>query len=487
MSSITIVGRVYELKKLNKALHSSKAEFLAVYGRRRVGKTYLIRNFFTDKNCIFFHTTGIKKASPLIQRSEFARELSAKFLNNAILLKAAPSWLNAFEQLTAGFELHKGKKIVLFFDEFPWMADKNGLLLQALDYYWNRFWVNMPNIKLIICGSPASWIIKKIINNRGGLHNRLTMRLLIEPFTLSETKDFLKFNKINYDNKQILDLYMCIGGIPYYLSMVEKGLSAIQNINQMCFQKNGSLLDEFKNLFSSLFSNYKMHVQLIHIIAKNREGVSRQEIEALINVKGGRLTTWLEELEQTGFIISFIPWGKTKKGIYFKIIDEYTLFYLNWIHPSSNSRISQQLNSKYWEAVSTSSAWIAWSGYAFESICFKHLEKIRKALKISDGASLGSWRHVALKNNNDMSGAQIDLIFDRNDGIVHLCEIKYSKTLFKITKEYAKNLQNKLEVYKKVTQTNKQFFISMITTFGLSPSMYSDELIDSEATLNDLF
>ncbi len=489
MSKQAIVGREYERKKLDKAFDSKKAEFIAVYGRRRVGKTYLIRNFFLQKNCVFFQNTGIQKMHSSQQIAQFTQEIERAFYGKGITLQMQRNWMDVFRLLTHTMENQgEEKKIVLFFDEFPWMATQKGKLLQALEYYWNRFWVNMPNVKLIICGSAASWIIKNILNNKGGLHNRVTMRLPIEPFSLVETKHFLKNEGIQYDNNQALQLYMCIGGIPYYLSMAEKGLSAIQNVNQMCFQKNGSLYDEFKNLFSSLFTQSKMYEELIELIVTKREGMSREEIEAKISYRGGRLSARLEDLEQAGFIISFMPWNRTKRGKYYKVIDEYTLFYLTWIAPKAQNRIGKELNLKYWDEVSQTPAWKSWAGYAFETLCFKHIESIKKALHIPEGAEAISWRYVPIKNKDKISmGAQIDLLFDRNDGIVNLCEIKCTSTPFKIDKEYAQVLINKQEIYQKVTKTQKQIFISMITSSGLAKTMYSEELIASAMTLNDFF
>lgn len=481
-----IIGREYEQAKLAKALASKKAEFVAVYGRRRVGKTYLIRNVFLKKKCIFFQCTGIKDASQLIQIKEFTKEIARTFYKG-LILQAQPNWMDVFEQLTHALESKtQSEKIVLFFDEFPWMASKKTKLLQALDYYWNRFWVSMPNLKIIICGSTASWIVKNILNNKGGLHNRTTLRLPIEPFSLKETHLFLKNQNVRYNDQQILELYMCLGGIPYYLSMVEKGLSAIQNINQMCFQKRGTLLDEFNNLFSALFTHAEIHRAIIEWIATKREGMSREEIESKMATKGGRLTNRLQELEYAGFITSFTPWGHTKKGLYYKVIDEYTLFYLHWIAPTAANRITQELDARYWEEISKTQAWKSWSGYAFEAVCYKHIDNIKRALQISDGTTFMTWRYISKNSPLDIAGAQIDLLFDRNDGVVNICEIKYRKVPYKIDREYAMNLKKKEETYKSITKTQKQIFLSIITPLGLVENAYSDD-ISSVATLDDLF
>lgn len=483
-----IIGRKYEKSKLEKVFKSNEAEFVAIYGRRRVGKTFLIKNFFTHKECMFFQVSGILNAKASLQLSEFKKAIEDTFYSQfkATTLSTPSTWMEALEMLNEAIvNFAHDKKVVLFFDEFPWMAIRKFKLLQALDYYWNRYWSNMPNVKLIICGSAASWIIENILNNKGGLHNRVTLKLPIEPFKLNETKAYLKSRGVNYSNAQILQLYMCVGGIPHYLKLVEKGLSAIQNVNNMCFQKKGTLLDEFDNLFSSLFSNSEICEKIIRLVASKREGVSREEIEASLKVKGGRLTLRLKELIEAGFITMFTPWNR-ERGAYYKIIDEYTLFYLSWIKPQAKARITREFNAKYWEEMAQTPAWKSWAGYAYESICFKHIGNICSALNIPEGAAASSWKYVA-KKGDLIDGAQIDLLFDRNDGIINLCEIKYSKQPFNIDKDYARDLENKAYVYKRITQTNKQIFISLITSAGLKESKYSKDLISSMATAGDLF
>ncbi len=488
MKQDTILGRESEKKTLKKVLESKKAEFVAVYGRRRVGKTYLIREYFSLQSCLFFQVTGIKGAALSLQLNEFSREIGRTFYGKNVELKPPSNWMNAFQMLTDAIEqVGRKRKIVIFFDEFPWMALRKTKLLQALDYYWNRFWVSNPFLKVIVCGSAASWIIKNILNSKGGLHNRVTMRLLIAPFSLSETQIFLQNRGIRYDHYQVIQLYMCIGGIPYYLDMLEKGLSPTQNINQMCFQKKGTLFDEFNNLFVSLFTESEVHKSLIVFMSEKREGVSRVEIESNLGFKGGRLTLKLTELEEAGFITSFLPWGHSQKGQYYKIIDEYVLFYLTWIAPFISLRTLDRLDNQFWIETSQTPAWKAWSGLAFEALCFKHIHKIKKALKIPSGSNATTWKYIPKKNDKNLEGAQVDLLFERNDGIITICEIKYSSKIYGIDKEYAKNIKNKIDLYKKITKTEKQLFFSMITTFGVKEGVYKDELVNSEAVMGDFF
>jgi len=483
-----IVGRKYEQLKLDKAYNSKRAEFIAVYGRRRVGKTYLVREFFINKPGVYFQVTGIHKSSQQLQLTEFTKEIKKIFFPGTVKLETPKNWMDAFEILTECLNrADKKKKVIMFFDELPWMAMKSSKLLQAIEYYWNRYWVSIPNLKFVVCGSAASWIINKIIRNKGGLHNRVTLRLPIAPFELAETKEFLEYEGIDYDHYQTLQLYMCIGGIPYYLTMLDKGLSAIQNINKICFQKKGSLLDEYDNLFSSLFSNADLYKILIEIIASKREGISRETIESLVRYKGGRLTNRLFELEEMGFIASFTPWGREKRGLYYKIVDEYTLFYLTWILPKAKNRIQKEITTKYWEEISQTQSWKSWAGLAFEAVSFKHISQIRRALHISDGAAAYTWKYIPKKTSQHQTGAQIDLVFDREDGIVNLCELKYSKSEFTIDKEEVNKLLQKAKIYREVTKTKKLIFISLVTTFGLKKSKSVGNLVTSIVTMDDLF
>jgi AAA+ ATPase superfamily predicted ATPase len=482
-----IIGRDYEKQQLEKFFHSQEAEFLAVYGRRRVGKTFLIRNFFKNKECIFFQVSGILNAGVKTQLLEFKKAIEETFYSKlkGTSLETPKNWMHAFEMLNDAIKTFaSSQKVVLFFDEFPWMAIRKKQLIQATDYYWNRHWSGMDNLRLIICGSAASWIIDNVLNNKGGLHNRVTLKLCIEPFNLKETQTYLKSRKINYDPPQILQLYMCIGGIPHYLKSVEAGLSAMQNVNRLCFQKNGLLLNEFNNLFSSLFKSSQMHETIIKFLASKPTGASRDQIEEKLSHKGGRLSGWLKELEHAGFICAFKPWGR-ERGSFYKVTDEYVLFYLNWIAPEKNDSIQKEINHSYWEQLSQTPSFKSWAGYAFEAICFKHLKEIRKALNIPEGATASTWQYRPKKDGE--TGAQIDLLFNRLDGVISLCEIKYSQEIFKMDKEIAQNIRNKIQVYQKITKTNQQIFISMITTFGVNDSMYKEELISSEATLKDLF
>ncbi|MCW5589260.1 MAG: AAA family ATPase [Legionellales bacterium] len=483
-----IVGRLQERKELLEMFNSKAAEFLVLYGRRRIGKSYLIEKIFEKKSCYFFHVTGVQNGTIDEQIKEFVKAIGNTFYKGAAIA-TSKSWMDAFEELTKAIDnTPKNTKIILFFDELPWLCTRKSRLIQAIDYYWNRYWKNNKQIKLIICGSSASWIIRKIIHHKGGLHNRNTRTMLLNPFNLNETKDFLHSAGVKVNNEQVAQIYMFCGGIPYYLNYIKKSKSPAQLIDQMCFQENGVLYNEFEKLFDSLFDDSETYKELIRVIAQSREGVNHAKIELKSTYlsKGGTLSGRLKDLEDAAFIKSFIPLGHKRQGIYYRVIDEYCYFYLRWIESAKKTLITQERNNKYWSSKLSSAEYHNWMGYSFESICYKHIGEIRRALNINIGSTVGVWRYSPRKNSTE-SGAQIDLVFDRDDGIVTLCEIKFSKNKFIIDKHYAEILKKKMAVYKKITGTNKKLLIAMITNDGIKENKYSDELISDIITLNHLF
>ena len=482
-----MIGRAQEQAMLQELLNSPKAEFLAVYGRRRIGKTFLIREYFLSKKTILFNSAGTKDGNLADQITLFTQEIARVFYNGA---KITPSknWNETFETLTSALSnIPQHKKIVLFMDELPWMATKNSKLLTMLDYYWNQHWSKDRRVKLIICGSSASWIVDKIINNKGGLHNRITKQICLMPFNLSETKAFLDQKGVKLVHNQIAQIYMVTGGVPYYLANIQKGLSATQNLDFLAFCNNGLLAKEFDNLFSSLFANHELSVELVKIIAQHKGGIGQEEIFNTIGggIKGKVGLQKLAELESAGFIARFKPYSNLRKGIYYKVIDEYTLFYLEWIRPVKDTLIHGASTLGYWDSQKNTARWYAWAGLAFEAICYKHLSQIRNALNLDVSALPNTWRFCTRKPNQQ--GAQIDLLFDRIDDAITVCEIKFTNKPFAIDKVYAQTLDDKIRIFKEITKTPKQIFLAMISADGLAKSKYSNQLISKTVTLKDLF
>lgn len=483
-----IIGRIEEQALLNQALKSKQAEFIALYGRRRVGKTFLIRNFFSQKDCFFFHLTGIKDGKLHDQLYEFTRILEATFYGPQIHLKEPTSWTTAFDLLTQTIKQYAPQKnVVLFFDELPWLASQKSGFLQALDYYWNRFWVTMPHLKLIVCGSAASWMIDNLLHHKGGLHNRTTYRIALSPFTLKETKDYLKFLGFSYTDRQISDLYMIMGGIPFYLNLLDKNLSVPQNIDSLFFNKKGALLDEFNILYASLFDQAEAHEEIIRIMGTKRQGIARSELikRTKLSSEGGTFNKRLKELEASGFIITYAPYGHKKRNTHLQIIDEYTLFYMAWIEPALGTISRIDRANGYWLEQCRLPSWKSWAGYAFEAMCLKHLEVIRQALKINASAAISNWKYTPPKDSGE-DGAQIDLLFDRNDDVITLCEMKYTAAPYTLTKPEAQALLRKIEVFKKQTRTSKQVTIALITCHPIQETIYTDTIISGNVTLKDL-
>jgi len=481
----TIVGREDEIKILNEVYESSEPEFLAVYGRRRIGKTYLIHEFFKDKG-LYFEITGMKDGTTSEQLFQFAYEFSRQF-NQGKSIVPPKNWVEALNLLHQAIEkTDKNKKIILFFDELPWLASPRSRFLNALEHLWNRYLSKTKNIVMIVCGSSASWIIKNIINNKGGLHGRLTRKIRLLPFTLSETEQYLKARHIELDRKQIIDLYMAMGGVPKYLSYITRGKSAAQIINEVCFSLSGGLYQEFDNLYKSLFEGYENHIAIVKALSKCTQGLTKEELlEDTKLTSGGFSSKIIEELIDAGFLIYVPSFNKKKNSGVYRLIDEYSYFYLTWI--KDNSKISfESIDPEFWIKKYRTAKWATWSGLAFESVCFKHIQKIKKALGISGVSSTESgWRYFSRKKGEQ--GAQIDLVIDRADKCINLCEMKYSDSEFLIDKSYEENLQNKKRIFREETNTNKTLFTTLVTTYGVKKNQHYFSSVDHQLTMNDLF
>lgn len=484
-----IIGREKELQELEEAYQSNKAEFIAMYGRRRVGKTYLITNSFSSReDTLFFHISGTKDGTMAKQIRNFTDEIGDKFLKPGTRLESPKTWRDALRLLTEYIKDYPGKKIVLFFDEFPWLVSKRSGLMNTFEFHWNRHWSLDDRIKLIICGSSSGWILENIINAQGGLYNRVTRRIHLEPFNLYETKKYLSYLSVSLQDRDIANLYMVLGGIPFYLSQVKPGMSAIQNIETLAFGKGSFLMTEFANLYATLFGKDSGHTELARIIAKHRYGIGQKKLveESKRFKQGGRISTLLKDLEQAGFISRFTPFGSKRKGVFYKMEDEYSLFYFNWIEPIKNTLLAESMRKGYWEHELKSPRWNTWSGYAFEALCIKHLSQISEALGLSVTAKPNTWRYVPKKNSLDR-GAQIDLLFDRDDNSITLCEIKYTRDPFILDKSQMQKLWNQIDVFKKQTKTQKNIFISFISAQGIKKTVYSEEFVHQVVTLEDLF
>lgn len=476
-----LIGREPELHSLKEYLNSDHSEFIAVYGRRRVGKTFLIRKAVSDRFAFF--VTGAYKATKSEQLTNFA--IALQKYSGSEKLSIQKNWLLAFYELSRHLEsLPEGNKIV-FIDELPWMDTAKSGFIAALENFWNSWAVMRNDIKLIVCGSATSWMINNLIKSKGGLHNRLTHHLVLNPFTLQECEAYFKTFGFSYSRKQIAECYMAIGGIPYYMSMMDKSKSVAQNIDNLFFSNNAPLREEFQDLYRALFKNASPHIEIVTALATRRKGLNRQELLAHTKLAdNGAFSTTLEELEQCGFIRSYEPFGskttisgkRQRNNMFYQLVDFYTLFYFNFV------KYNRYQDEHFWTTSYNSPIHNTWAGLSFEMLCLNHIKQIKQALGISGvQTAVCSWRSKDNKN-----GTQIDLLIDRKDDTINICEMKYAKAEFVITKDYEENLSNKINTFANDTTTRKNLLLTLITTYGIKPNAHSGA-VQCEVTIDELF
>jgi len=475
-----LVGREAEQQELADALRSGRPELIAIYGRRRVGKTYLVRTFYAEHLC--FELTGIRDATRAQQLAMFARAMEPHVGQR---IATPPDWPAAFQALSRLLESRErdGTRKVIFLDELPWLASRRSGFLPALDHFWNTWASRQQDLIVVLCGSAASWMIAKVLHDKGGLHNRVTRTLALYPLQLHEAEAFLKHRGINLDRQQILELYMALGGIPYYLDYVRRGRSAAQTIDALFFAGQAPLRDEFDKLYAALFEQHERHVKVIRALAKKRSGLTRNELVRATHLPtGGSLTTILAELETTGFILQTVPFAKTRRDSVYRLVDEYSLFYLRWV----DGRRSAAGEAGTWLRERLTPAGQAWAGYAFENICLTHVSCLKRALGIAGVQTQHStWSYRPAATHEQ--GAQIDLLIDRKDLVINLCEMKFSDAPYEISKKYAGELRTKEEVFRRVTGTRKTVFVTIVAPHGVKPSQQAQALIQGVVTADDLY
>jgi uncharacterized protein len=468
-----ILGRDKEIKEFEIAKHSNSSEFIAITGRRRIGKTYLVNQYFKNELC--FYVTGIQNESTAIQLEAFTNELRKRTNRK---MHVPENWLAAMHLLRKYVETIKTKKKkVIFFDELPWMDTQRSNFLQLFAHFWNSWagWTN--DIILIIAGSSTSWMVKKVYGDRGGLHNRVTKRIWLEPFKLSETEAFLKYKKINLSRYDTTLLYMALGGIPFYLNAIKKGESATQCVNRLFFTNGGILKTEFTNLYHSIFNKADAHIKIVKTLAKHNYGLSRTELlkKAKLANSGGS-TKILEELTAVGYVEYMIPLGNRANNGKYILADFYSKFYLSFV---ADGKINN------WLTASNSNTYKVWCGFAFEWLCHYHKDEIAQALGISGVYTSTSYLHI--KEDKNKMTAQIDLLIERADNALNLCEIKFSNREYKLNANEYEKIRKKLFYLKNKVERKKSVFPTMITTFGCTKNQYYLGLINNQVVLDDLF
>ena len=467
-----IVGREHEQDILQHCLETPRAEFIAVYGRRRIGKTYLVKQYFKDT--FDFYTSGVYEVS----RNEQLKRWQVQLARYCGKKHTRPKdWFEAFDQLRDYLETRSyDEKLILFIDEIPWLDTPKSGFLRALEVFWNSWASERRGLKLIVCGSATTWMTNKLLGDKGGLHNRVTRPIHLAPFTLYETELYLKSINIEWSRSEVMDAYMILGGTPYYLSLLRPELSLQQNVDELFFGQDAVLKTEYEFMFSSLFKTSRIYRRIVESLASKLKGMTRSEILAEIKTEeSGMITEVMDNLEKCDFIRRYKAFGKKQRDILYQLTDMYTLFYLRFVKDYKG------MNDKAWSTMLEGKR-NAWSGYAFEQVCLLHVNQIKKALGISGIASdVCAWSGVV-----DGKRAQIDLVIDRGDKVMNLCEMKYSTGRYEITKDYAEWLNNRRELFRKDTGTNKTLHLTLVSTYGIVKGKNSS-VLQNTVTIDDLF
>lgn len=475
-----MIGRKDEATMLNSLYESDRAELVAVCGRRRVGKTYLIDEVFQDR-MTFRHAA----LSPYLEDKAGITHQQLKQFHRSLLMHGMPGqpipkdWFDAFFMLEQWLrQIDDGSRQVVFLDELPWLDTPRSNFISAFEGFWNAWACHRKNLMVIVCGSATSWMQDKLIHNRGGLYNRLTYQFNLSPFTLHETEEFLIERGLSYSRYDITQSYMIFGGIPYYLGYLKNSLSLSQNVDQIMFKKRAVLHDEYSQLFSSIFSNPDYMRSLIELLYQRNAGFTQKEIAERLHIStGGTLSSSLKALIASDFIECYIPYGHSKRAPHYRLTDPFCLFYLHFVHGRDTS------TDDYWQSLSQTQAVISWRGFAFENVCFNHIRQIKDALRI--GAV--STRHSAWsKRDDDEEGTQIDLLLDRRDNVLSMCEIKFYGDMFTVSKDYYMTLLHRQNVLLQSVSKKTSIHSVLITTFGLVRNKYSDAF-QNVITLDDLF
>lgn len=470
------VGRIRERKLLMDALKSGRSEFIAVYGRRRVGKTHLVLNAFDG--VFAFEHTGLARVGKAFQLAEFGRALRRRFGDQG---GVPHDWYDAFDRLATGLEsLPDGRKAV-FLDELPWMDTPKSNFVSALEHFWNGWASRRGDIVLVVCGSATSWIVDKMINDYGGLHDRLTRRIRLEPFTLRECEEMVRAKGLVLSRYQILELYMALGGIPFYWDMLERGESVPQALDRLFFAGDDAPLSgEFDRLYASLFRHPEAHLAIVGALGTKKSGMTREELLAETGrADNGRFTKALEELRSCGFVRRYGFPGRKEREAVWQLVDNYTLFHFQF-EPANRKG-----NPRFWSDSLESPLHSAWSGVAFERTCLLHVAQIKRALGIS-GIDTGVYSLRVGPDGDGNPGAQIDLLLDRADNVVNVCEMKFAKEPYAIDADCERNLQNKTSACRRFCGNRKSVHVTMVTTFGIRQGVHSG-IVQSEVSLDDLF
>lgn len=469
-----IIGRTVEQKILSKLYLSDKSEFVAVYGRRRVGKTFMIKEFF--ENELLFSVSGLANEKTAKQLENFYLTL---LHYDESLTNEPKDWLQAFDLLMRLVEKSNAKRKIILLDELPWMDTPKSGFISALEHFWNDFASSRHDILLVVCGSATSWMMNKLINNHGGLHNRLTSHIRLKPFTLRETEEMLESRGFNLSRYEIAICYMILGGIPFYLDMLDSEYSLTQNIDRLLFTDDGRLSNEMDNLYASLFKNSTDYIKVVKVLSERKSGLNRTEIQKGTGMStGGSFSTILENLCSCGFVKKHDAYNDGKKEQLYQLVDFYTLFYFYFADTIKAHK------KNFWEKFQTKSAFYRWAGLTFGMLAFEHVELIKKTLGIS---GILSTEYPCRIVGTDSKNTQIDMVIDREDRTVNICEMKFSESEYAIDSDEEITLRNRLAAYRKTMKRKRlSLQLTYVTTFGVSKNKHSG-IVNNQVKLDDLF
>jgi len=471
-----MIGRIQQTQLMQQALKLKKSSFIAITGRRRVGKTYLVREVYKKNFC--FTLTGIQNVSMNMQLVNFVQKLT-EYNANASNTEPIKNWQDAFLSLKTYLKtLPKTKKQIIFIDELPWIATPKSGFIQLLAHLWNDYLSQEKHFILVVCGFATSWITQKIINDQGGFHNRVTIPIHLEPFTLAETKLFFQSKKIQFTDTGIAEIYMTLGGLPYYLEQISKGESPTKALERLCFETNGILKNEYQNLYKALFDNWTNHENIVEALAMSHKGLTRLELMQKTKISsGGNFNRAINDLLLTGFVANYHPFGIKKRECIYKLIDEFSVFYHRFMKENAKK------DASVWITISQSQSYKIWKGYAFESLCLKHVNEIKNALGVRNIYSENS---SFFKSKNSTNGFQIDLIIDRKDATINLCECKFYESNFEIPRKYAEEIKMRKVVFAEETKTKKMLLNTFIANQKLIENEYAYEVVDNFINLSEL-
>ncbi len=470
-----IIARTHEIETLERKYRSGKSEMVIVYGRRRIGKTFLVNNVFSDRFTFTF--VGARKQKQEKQLQRFAMQL--KLFSDSPYAPALNSWEEAFIELRTLIERKPSdERKVIFFDEMPWIDTPKSSFVETLEYFWNAWAAQRNDIMLIACGSATSWMVNKLVKNQGGLHNRITEQIYLRPFRLGECEEYLHENGCMWDRYTILQCHMVMGGVPYYMNLLNPEQSLAQNIDRLFFAKNAPMREEFEELFNALFNQADKYITVVKALTRSREGLLRSEIMEKTKMSGGSLTKIMENLERCDFIETYARYKSSVRNTLYRINDPYTLFYFKFLHNKNTKDEHWWTNNMHSHSVES------WQGFSFETICMIHLEQIKRKLGISGiSTTTSSWRKLG---NDEDKGTQIDLVIDRADRIINLCEMKFSEGPYTITMDYEYKLRNRMTIFREETKTYKSLVTTLVTTYGVLRGIHSG-IVQSEVVMDDLF